>query len=674
MPRFFVTFPARAAKALAVNSLALSLIFSAGCRDDPEDHEFPPAINVGDAEPQDSPIPSGGASDATVPQIKSLDAPDEVLPGQVVGLRLTTDYMPREDLAGAAVIIDGLDGWYRFEVDPQPAAGSDAGAWVVTISLAIAEDPEDDAIARISVALLGPGDGAGAYRNWAPDLKGSETSLDCPADADCGDQSCGLDPLCATECGMGCDATQACNLDFVCEDIGDACPAAAACGEQECGIDPVCGTECGTCEAGQYCTIDGTCTYSGGGRFATAFATGPTASHNCAIFDDASVSCWGANMWGQLGLGDLQTRGDQPGEMGGDLPALELGGEVQAVVVGDEHSCALRTDGDIVCWGSAESGALGTGSTATIGDQAGEMGDDLSVVDLDLGSIDSLCAGDQFNCALDSGGTVKCWGRNDYGQLAQGNTTNLGNLPDQLGSSLVAVALTDDAKTISCGRHHACAVLNSGDLQCWGRNDWGQLGLEDTEHRGDDPDEVGAMSPIDLGSGRSAIEISSGSQHSCALLDNDEVKCWGQGFWGNLGLERIASEGDEPGEMGDGLDALDLGEAKPVGLSSGDRHSCALFDDGGVRCWGYPWALGVGDTQGRGHIPGTMGDGLERVELAGLAVQGVYSASDYTCAILAEGRAQCWGFNNYGQLGLEDTLTRGDEPGEMGFALPIVEL
>jgi alpha-tubulin suppressor-like RCC1 family protein len=652
---------------------AISLIFFAGCREDEEPHDFPPAIDVGGAEPQDTPIPTGDPNSPIAPQIQSMDAPLEVLPGQVVGIRMTTDFSPPEDITGAAVIIDGLEGWYRFQVDPQPAASSDPGAWLITIPLTVAQEPEDDALARVSIALLGPDDGAGAYRNWAPELKSDGTPLVCPDDADCSAQACGLDPLCATECGS-CAPSQACNTDFVCEDIGDACPEAAMCGEMECGLDPVCGVECGTCADGQYCTPDGTCTFSGGGRWVSSFANGSVASHSCAIFDDASVACWGDNMAGQLGVGDLDARGDQDGEMGGALASLDIGGSAQMVAVGDQHTCTLRTDGDIVCWGSGINGALGTGNVSAVGDQPDERVSNLTAVDLGFSGVDSLCAGDQFNCALSDTGAVKCWGRNDYGQLAQGDTLHRGDQADELGASLVAVDLGGDASALSCGRHHACAVLGGGAVKCWGRNAYGQLGQGDTNNRGDEADELANLSNIDLGAGRSAVQISAGGQHTCALLDDDSVKCWGLGFWGNLGLEGTDVEGDEAGEMGDQLAALDLGAGTPLSVSAGDRHTCVLFGDGALRCFGYPWALGVGDTQGRGHAPGTMGDELEDVDLADLAVQAIHASGDFTCASLAEGRGQCWGFNDRGQLGIEDTATRGDEPGEMGAALPIVEL
>ena len=85
------------------------------------------------------------------------------------------------------------------------------------------------------------------------------------------------------------------------------------------------------------------------------------------------------------------------------------------------------------------------------------------------------------------------------------------------------------ARMIFAGGNNTCAILDNGELKCWGSNDSGQLGLGlgDMDHRGDEPNEMAMLPAIDLGSGRTARMIAVGSAHTCAILDNDELKCWG---------------------------------------------------------------------------------------------------------------------------------------------------
>src|SRR5205823_3943102 len=132
------------------------------------------------------------------------------------------------------------------------------------------------------------------------------------------------------------------------------------------------------------------------------------------------------------------------------------------------------------------------------------------------------------------------------------------------------------------------ALLSNGAVKCWGRNDGGQLGLGDTVDRGDGAGEMGDSLPaVDLGTGRTAVAISAGDFFTCALLDNASVKCWGANSEGQLGLGDTSARGDDPGEMGDSLPAVDLGTGRTaVAIDSGNIHTCALLDDTSVKCWG----------------------------------------------------------------------------------------
>ncbi len=240
----------------------------------------------------------------------------------------------------------------------------------------------------------------------------------------------------------------------------------------------------------------------GTGRTARAIAT--SSESTCALLDDARVKCWGANADGQLGLGDLNDRGDGPGEMGDALPALDLGTgrTATALAAGSYHGCALLDTGQVKCWGENGSGELGLGDTSTRGDGAGEMGDALAPVNLGTGRT---------------------------------------------------------ATGVTVGRTHTCALLDGDEVKCWGYNADGQLGLGDTEHRGDDPGEMGdALPAVDVGTGRTLVAVTTGDLYSCALLDDDTIKCWGNNANGSLGLGDTMERGSAPDQMGDDLPTVDL--------------------------------------------------------------------------------------------------------------------
>ncbi|HTV18305.1 MAG TPA: hypothetical protein VMG12_06530, partial [Polyangiaceae bacterium] len=224
--------------------------------------------------------------------------------------------------------------------------------------------------------------------------------------------------------------------------------------------------------------------------------------HACALLDDQTVKCWGNNFTGQLGLGDRDNRGDDPGEMGDTLPAVDLGSglRVASLAIGGSHSCALFDDGGVKCWGYEYS--LGVGDGNNRGDDPDEMGDALPFVDLGTGrSARQLFAGVDHNCAILDDASLKCWGSNGFGQLGLGDTEARGDDPFEMGNALPAVSLGTgrSARTLALGSEHTCAVLDDQSLKCWGRNDMGQLGLGDTEFRGDEPGEMGdALPRVDL--------------------------------------------------------------------------------------------------------------------------------------------------------------------------------
>ncbi|MDI1437455.1 DUF4215 domain-containing protein [Polyangium sorediatum] len=394
---------------------------------------------------------------------------------------------------------------------------------------------------------------------------------------------------------------------------------------------------------------------------------------NCARFGDGRIKCWGSNAQGQLGIEGDANMGDGIGEMGAALPVTYLGGaKAIDIVSGAHHTCALLEDHSVRCWGLNDDGQLGLGTV--------DLGDDHTTTAI------AIAAGAFHTCAILADGAVKCWGHNACGQLGLGDITNRGGSPEDMGNNLPAVDLGagNRAIAISAGLSHTCAILASGAVKCWGDGGLGKLG-NGSPGSADClfPPPMGDLLPaVDLGTGNTAIAISAGYQHTCVILQDGAVKCWGRNHDGRLGIGDTEHRGDEPGEMGDVLPAVNLGTGNvAIAISAGNKHTCALLGGGEVKCWGSNASgqLGLGDTWGRGAMPGHMGDALPAVDLgAGKTAVAVAASSAgfgyHTCALLQGGAVKCWGSNTSGQLGLGDTQNRGGGPGEMGDALPAVSL
>ncbi|AKT37187.1 uncharacterized protein CMC5_013170 [Chondromyces crocatus] len=509
---------------------------------------------------------------------------------------------------------------------------------------------------------------------------GVPTSNPAPAGTACDDAS-----------GVVCDGAGACVLSFcgdgvvsgneVCDDGNqndcDGCRADCSAMETGCGDGFVCGAE--TCDDGNTVGGDGcsaVCTAEG------VIAVAPGELHTCALLGDGTVKCWGANTAGRLGLGDTAHRGDGAGEMGASLPAVDLGtGELAvAIAAGGSHTCALLAGGSIKCWGSNSFGELGLGDTAHRGDEPGEMGDALPAVDLGTGrTATALTVGYRHACALLDDGSVKCWGSGQNGRLGLGDTASRGNGNGQMGDLLPTVDLGTGrtAKAISAGAFHTCVVLDDDSVKCWGVNSRGQLGLGDMLLRGDEPGEMGnALPVVALGAGRTAKAITTGYEHTCALLDDDRVKCWGNGFNGRLGQGDQEHRGDGPGEMGNALPAVDLGTGLTArSIRAGEFHTCALLSNATVKCWGMGTygQLGLGDNAHRGDAAGEMGDALPAVDLgAGFSIAAVHVGAQHSCARSQTATVKCWGHGGQGRLGQGNTANRGKAAGEMGDQLPVI--
>lgn len=325
---------------------------------------------------------------------------------------------------------------------------------------------------------------------------------------------------------------------------------------------------------------------------------------------------------------------------------------ITAVAAGGAHTCVIRND-RVHCWGLGAFGQLGYGSSVNVGDDEPALG---PAVSIGGGLPIQLALGNNFSCVLYDTGDVKCWGENSRGQLGRANTTWIGD--DELPSSVQAIAVGATAVQVAAGGQHVCATLASSKVRCWGAGSDGQLGYANQADVGDTETPFAAGDVLAV---TGAFAMAAGDAHSCALLNNGAVRCWGYGGDGRLGNGDPMSIGDDEAATHD----VDLGVAA-VQVVAGNAHTCARVVGGGVRCWGAgaDGRLGYGniDSIGDDEAPRLAGDVSLGREAVGLA-----AGAAHTCALLADGAVRCWGKNDRGQLGRGNTLSIGDdEPPSIG--------
>ena len=394
--------------------------------------------------------------------------------------------------------------------------------------------------------------------------------------------------------------------------------AASAGGEHTCALTTAGGLKCwGRNTSGQLgdgTTTDRTAPVDVVGLTSGVAAVSAGFDHTCAVTTAGGVKCWGSNFFGQLGDG---TGTDSTTPV--DVTGLTSG--VAAVSAGDLHTCGLTTAGGLKCWGHNRSGQLGDGTTTT-------RTAPVDVVGL-TGGMAAVSAGREHTCAPTTGGGLKCWGRNNVGQLGDGTTATRTTPVD-------VVWITSGVAAVSAGREYTCAVTTVGGLKCWGSNLRGQLGDGTTLLRTAPEDVLGLASGV--------AAVSAGGSHTCALTTAGGLKCWGFNSDGGLG-DGTTTDRATPVDVA----GLTSGVAA---VSAGSGHTCALTTAGGLKCWGFNGFGQLGD--------GTTTERTTPVDVSGLTsgVAAVAAGFQHTCAVTTAGGLKCWGHNGSGQLGDGTTTDR----------------
>ncbi len=403
-------------------------------------------------------------------------------------------------------------------------------------------------------------------------------------------------------------------------------------------------------------------------------------THNCILRPGGVVKCFGRNLHGQCGVSSsTENIGDEPNELGPNLVTVDLGNKTAtALFHGFSHTCAILNTGFPRCWGRNEDGELGVSNVnGTWTPLSGTSGFLAPTLFSFATSVVSMALGDGHTCALLESGKVRCWGSNQSGQLGLGlpqNTSVWNTTALDLGTGRTAIAITS-------GRYHVCAILDNAATVCWGATFWGQLGTGTNvkAYIGLDASDMGdSLTPVNFGPGRTAKRLSAGSFHTCAILDNDDVMCWGRNDFGQLGRGNTEDIGDNNSEMqGNGTVRVDIGEGRrALNISSGGRHTCIYTNTSEILCWGNGnhAQLGTGATDNRGDEPNEMGSSAITVSLGSNSPTSVVVGRNHTCAVLVDGDIVCWGSNKFGEVGIGNTNIIGDIPAEMGDALQIVDM
>jgi alpha-tubulin suppressor-like RCC1 family protein len=278
--------------------------------------------------------------------------------------------------------------------------------------------------------------------------------------------------------------------------------------------------------------------------------------HTCGIMEDGSLWCWGRNIYGQLGNASNWDSNSRRRESTNSTTWRQ-------VSAGGWHTCAIQSNKTLWCWGYNGSGQLGIGGT-TNQNTPQQVGIDTNWT--------TISAGGSHTCGTKLDNTLWCWGGNTDGQVGDGSNTNR-DTPTQVGIDEWSTGVS----AISSGDYHTCAIKTDGSLWCWGKNNYGQLGIGNTTSKN---------TPTRVGTDNDWQSVFAGGSHTCAIKTNGSLWCWGRNIYGQLG----------DGTNSDRYTPIRVGtETGWVAAYLGENFTCALKNDGSLWCWGRNNYYQVGD-------------------------------------------------------------------------------
>ena len=321
--------------------------------------------------------------------------------------------------------------------------------------------------------------------------------------------------------------------------------------------------------------------------------------------------------------------------------ALAASQGATSIALGDNHACAIES-GKAYCWGSDDHGQLGDGSTV---DSSVPVAVDTSGA-LAGKTLIQIAGGQDFTCAVDSAGAAFCWGWNGNGQLGDGGTVD-SSVPVAVDTSGALAGKT--LIQIADGEDYTCALDSAGAVYCWGGNDFGGLG---------DGSTTSSSIPVAVDksgvlAGKTLTQIATGDFSTCAVDAAGAAYCWGWNGYGELGNGSNAYYLSSPVAVD--MNGVLAGKSLTQ-ITGGGAQTCALDSAGAAYCWGADdfGELGDGNTGSSSSVPVTVdANGV----LAGKTITQITAGElgAQTCAVDSAGKAFCWGYNQYGQLGNGNT-------------------
>lgn len=387
-------------------------------------------------------------------------------------------------------------------------------------------------------------------------------------------------------------------------------------------------------------------------------------AHVCALFHTGDIKCWGAFNNGRLGYpGQAQDVGDD--ETPADMPFVNVGAPVEQLALGFDFTCALLAGGDVVCWGNGADGRLGQGNT----DDLGLAEDPADIPPIDLGGVAiHIAAGTNHACAVLQSGELRCWGRYEDGQLGLPGSGNIGD--DEVPSTVPAIDLGVGvvAQQVAAGTDHTCALLGGGGVLCFGRDNIGQLGTPESSNTIGDDEAPSTAQQVLLP--EQAVLIAGRYDHTCVGYDTGTIQCWGDGGSGRLGYGNSDVVGDDEDlQLEPVIEPFVGGEPTTFGM--GHAHTCVRLSTTQIYCWGE----GDHGRLGYGNIMDQFAPLMDQVNLAlPLAPRMVTAGREFSCATTEGSQVKCWGRNDRGQLGYGmawDTDLADNEPIDSVGPVPI---
>jgi alpha-tubulin suppressor-like RCC1 family protein len=361
----------------------------------------------------------------------------------------------------------------------------------------------------------------------------------------------------------------------------------------------------------------------------------------CALASIGTAYCWGAGASGQLGNGTTTAAQSTP-------VAVTTTGALSGVTLtqitgGSATTCALASIGTAYCWGAGASGQLGNNTEPTTQSTAVAV----TTTGVSGLTLTQISAGNSFECALAGTDAAYCWGLNSSGQLGNPATAAAAAVFD------VPTAVTSGATMVTAGTTHSC-LLRNGKAFCWGDNAFGELGINSAS-----PTQSLVPLAVYTGgvlSGKTLVQISAGTDWTCALDTAGAAYCWGDNSSGSGDLTALGNGTNTASTA----PVLVSGSHVFTDISVGTDSACALTNAGVAWCWGNNHFGQVGNS-GTGlattPVAVTTTGVLSGLTLTQIDVGGNVALGGFACAQASTGAAYCWGLGTNGQLGNNSTTS-----------------